>query len=83
MAAADSLQLLLLVTLAKLGTRVKFCSCRQVLEGFGEGGDERVDVEGEEERSRFAGDNRRQRGEEVSGREGRSERARTSLGLHR
>lgn len=41
-AAADSLQLLLLVTLAKLGTRVKFCSCRQVLEGLGEGGDERV-----------------------------------------
>lgn len=33
-AAADSLQLLLLVTLAKLGTRVKFRSCREVLEGF-------------------------------------------------
>lgn len=37
MAAADSLQLLLLVTLAKLGTRVKFCSCREVLEGFRDG----------------------------------------------
>lgn len=37
MAAADSLQLLLLVTLAKLGTRVKFCSCREVLEGSAKG----------------------------------------------
>lgn len=68
-AAADSLQLLLLVTLAKLGTRVKFCSCRQVLEGFGEGGDERVDVEGEEERSRLQGitGGKGDREEEVSG----------------
>lgn len=39
-AATDSLQLLLLVTLAKLGTRVKFCSCREVLEGFAMGGRE-------------------------------------------
>lgn len=37
-AATDSLQLLLLVTLAKLGTRVKFCSCREVLEGFAQWG---------------------------------------------
>jgi len=36
-AATDSLQLLLLVTLAKLGTRVKFCSCREVLEGIAMG----------------------------------------------
>lgn len=57
-AATDSLQLLLLVTLAKLGTRVKFCSCREVLEGFAMGAERgpggrgrgrgRVDVEGEE-----------------------------------
>lgn len=38
MAATDSLQLLLLVTLAKLGTRVKFYSCREVLEGSAMGG---------------------------------------------
>lgn len=81
MAATDSLQLLLLVTLAKLGTRVKFCSCREVLEGFARWGWgemwegwERVDVEGEERSwlaTRAGGG-----GEEVGNRE-RAERTST------
>jgi len=75
-AAADSLQLLLLVTLAKLGTRVKFCSCREVLEGSEKGRGRKGGCWRREKRSRS------RRYGRVTGR-GPSERARTSLGLHR
>lgn len=73
-AAADLLQLLLLVTLAKLGTRVKFRSCREVLEGS-----EKEGMKGWMLKERSG------RGwlvRKVTGR-GPNEQARTSLGLHR
>jgi len=59
-AATDSLQLLLLVTLAKLGTRVKFCSCREVLEGFAMG-------RGREDRKGWMSKERRVRGWGLNG----------------
>lgn len=78
MAATDSLQLLLLVTLAKLDTRVKFCSCREVLEGFAMGvercGEDRKGWMSKERSGR--GWQRGDNGEEVGNRE-RAERTST------